>query len=150
MMPVNFSDALSLYDKKYNMFNVNRKYRRLSFSSDEEYEAAQNILAKEISQIDARVEESLRRAITKSEKQYDVQLLLFDSRFSSFNDNCIGKILCKNIETQSGILELSELIEMMTGISVIIERYEDLSDEARKIIDGILERKNASLTKEDF
>jgi len=134
-----WNDYQESYDKKYNMFDINRQYREKSFESEKEYLNEQQKLADEIDQLDKVVEKEIKKII--NEAYPDVEILKFDSRMSSSARLVLGRVLTKGIDSETKALEISLYFERKTSHKVHIDRIENFSEEdSKKILEEITKR----------
>ena len=134
-----WNDYQESYDKKYNMFNVNRQYREKSFKNDEEYLKVQHKLAEEIAELDRIVGAEVEKVI--HEAYPDIEVIQYDSRMNSSARLVLGRVLTRGIPTSARTLEVAAWFERKTAHKVHVDRIEDFSEEeAKKILEECTKR----------
>ena len=130
---------LDSLEKKYSLFYINRKYKDTSFKSEEEYRTIQTKVTDEIDILSKEIKSSIEDVVHSTYPE--VEVLLYDSiRFSRAN-MLIGAVLTKGIKSQSEILDVKECFEKISGVKILIDRFEDQSEEVQKKIEKILSKK---------
>ena len=127
---------LESLDKKYTLFCINRSYKDKSFKDESEYLKVQTKLAEEIDILNKEIKEEITKVV--HETYPEVEVILYDSRMFSKADQNIGKILTKNIKSQTETLDVKACFEKFVPVKITVERYEDLNEETQKEIDKIL------------
>lgn len=127
------------YEKKYDMFKLNRDYREKHFKSEDEYMAEQLKLADEIGKLDEEVGAEVESVI--HEAYPDTEFIKYDSRMSSAARLVLGRVLLRGVPTSARCLEVAAWFERKTSHRVHVDRIEDFPEaEAEKILEECTKR----------
>ena len=117
---------------KYNMFFLNRQYKKEHFKTDKEYSIIQKNLSSEIESVENEVKNIIKEWLTINFE--NVIFIAYDSRFICITENIkrIGKVLIKNANNKNLQKRIEEMFQKDTEFEIIIEAYEDLPEEVQK------------------
>ena len=131
-----WNDYQESYEKKYEMFEVNRQYKEKDFKNEEEYLKVQQKLADEIAELDKIVGEEIKKII--NDIYPEIEVLCYDSRMSSSARLVMGRVLTRGIPSNVRTLEVEMAFEKKTAHKIHVDRIEDFDEEtAKKILDEV-------------
>ena len=132
MKKVNWSKYLYSLNKKYSLFYINRKYKSSSFNDENEYLSVQTKLCEEIDELSEELRKEVEDVVHEIYPAVDV--LLYDSLLFNRSECFLGKVLVRGVRSDSELIDVRSCFERLTGVKLLFDRFESLSEEIQSLV----------------
>ena len=132
MKKVNWSRYLDSLNKKYSLFYINRRYKSSSFKDENEYLSVQMSLCSEIDELSEEVRKEVEGVVC--DVYPSVEVLLYDSLLFNRSEYFLGKVLVRGVRSDSELVDVRSCFERLTGVKLLFDRFEGLSEEIQSLV----------------
>ena len=132
MKKVNWSRYLDSLNKKYSLFYINRRYKSSSFKDENEYLSVQMGLCSEIDELSEEVRKEVEGVVC--DVYPSVEVLLYDSLLFNRSEYFLGKVLVRGVRSDSELVDVRSCFERLTGVKLLFDRFEGLSEEIQSLV----------------